>query len=143
MPQVKTQETPYKKCCAVQALRFSAGWSYPCIAEDQNLAVMTVWDICHAPATPKKRKSRPFSIDTPTRQRLVATAAQNSLHRQMPLPDIAEICGVRASERTLQKAFAREGYHRRKARKKPFLSAETKEKRLRFALSHRHWTRED
>lgn len=143
MPQVKTQETPYKKRCAVQALRFSAGWSYPRIAQDQNLAVSTVWDICHAPATPKKRKGRPFSIDTPTRQRLVATATQNSLHRQMPLPDIAEICGVRASERTLRKAFAREGYHRRKARKKPFLNAETKEKRLHYALSHRHWTSED
>jgi len=143
MPPIKTHEASYRQRCAVQALRFSAGWTYQRIADDQNLGVSTVWDICHAPATPKKRKGRPFSIDSPTRRTLVATATRDSTHRQMPFTHIADICGVQACERTLQKAFALEGYHRRKARKKPFLKAEQKEKRLRFALTHRHWTPED
>lgn len=139
MPPIKTKETSYKTRCQVQALRFSAGWTYARIAEDQNLGISTVRDICNSPATPKKRKGRPFSIDSPTRRHLVATATQDAAHRQMPFQEIAELCGVQASERTLRKAFALEGYKRRKARKKVFLTDAAKAKRLRFALAHRHW----
>ena len=103
----------------VQALRFEAGWTYQRIAENQNLAITTVSDICHAPATPKKRIGRPFSITPTTRRVLVATATRDAQHRQMTLADIADICGVRASEKTLRKAFALEGYHRRKHGKSP------------------------
>jgi len=143
MPPIKTRETSYKTRCQVQALRNSAGWTYAHIAEDQNLPLSTVWDICQAPATPTKRKGRPFSIDSPTRGCLVATATHDAVHRQMPFVEIAALCGVEANERTLSKAFALEGYKRRKARKKVFLTEETKRKRLWFALARRHWTRED
>ena len=136
-------DTSYKKRCYVHALRFRAGWTYQQIAEDQNLGLSTVHDICKAPATPKKRKGRPFSIDSPTRRRLVATATMSSAHRRMPLMEIAELCGVQASEKTIRKAFSLEGYSRRVARKKPFLEERYKQERLAFALRHRHWTRED
>ena len=143
MPPIKTHETSYKIRCFVQALRFEAGWTYAQIAENQRLGVSTVWDICHAPATPKKRKGRPLTIDTPKRRLLVATATQDAEHRQMSYRDIADICGIRAGDKALRKAFALEGYHRRKARKKPFLTDLQKQKRLRFALEHQHWTPED
>jgi len=143
MPPVKGKETTYKQRCFIHALRFEAGWSYERIAESQDIPKSTVWDICQAPATPKKRSGRPFSVDTPTRRRLVGTATRDAEHRRMPYTDIAYLCGVGASERTLRKAFALEGYHRRKARKKPLLKPPQKEKRLRFALAHQGWTRED
>ena len=133
----------YKQRCFIHALRFEAGWSYERIAESQDIPKSTVWDICQAPPTPKKRSGRPFSIDPATRRVLVTTATQDAEHHRMPYTDIADICGIRASEKTLRKAFALEGYHRRKARKKPYLKPEQKEKRLRFALAHRGWTAED
>jgi len=136
-------DTSYKKRCFVQALRFRAGWTYREIAADQNLGLSTVHDICQAPATPKKRKGRPFSIDTPTRRRLVATATFSAANRRLTYSEVADLCGIQASEKTLRKAFSLEGYHRRKARKKPFLDERTKGLRLNFALQYRHWTRED
>ena len=34
-------------------------------------------------------------------------------------------------------------FHRRVARKKPFLNVETKRNRLQYALEHKHWTIDD
>lgn len=143
MVAIKTAETSYKQRCYVKCLRFESGWIYAKIAANQNLSISTVFDICHRPTTPQKKKGRPFSIDTPTRRQLVYTATLNSENRRKSYSEIAEICGVDASEKTLRKAFTLEGYGRRIARKKVFLKAETKEKRLNFALSHRHWTIHD
>jgi len=133
----------YKKRCAVQTLRFSAGWTYRRIAEDQNLSVSTIYAICQGPSTPKKPKGRTFSLDTPTRRRLVATATMSAAHRRMQLTEVAAACGVQACERTLQKAFRMEGYSRRVARKKPFLDERKRGLQLAFALAHRGWSKED
>jgi len=133
----------YKTRCQVQALRFSAGWTYRRIAEDQNLAVSTVHDICHGPSTPRKTKGRPILLDTPTRCRLVAMATQSAEHRRMPLREVAALCDIEACDRTLRKAFAKEGYARRVARRKPLLDARQRQLRLDFALAHHEWTIED
>ena len=126
-----------------KALHFSAGWTYCQIAEHQNLAVGTVYNICNAPATTKKRKGRPLSIDTSTHQRLVSIATMSAAHRQMPLAKIAALCGVQACDCTLVKAFRQEGYARRVTWKKPLLDAWRKGLQLEFAQTHRHWTVED
>ena len=81
----------YKTRCQVQALGFSAGWTYRRITEDQNLSVSTVHDICHAPATPRKTKGRPVPLDTLTRRRLVATATESTAYRRMPLGEVAAL----------------------------------------------------
>lgn len=142
MVTVRTEDIDYKQRCYVQALRFSAGWTYDRIAKDQNLPLSTVAKICKGPATPqrKNRCGRKIKIDTPTRRLLVFTATKDAEHRQKPYEEIAKIVGVEASNKTLREAFAKEGYHRRSARKKPFLNYEKKSKRLNFALAHRHWT---
>lgn len=143
MVAIKTAETSYKQRCYIQALRFEAKWTFRKIADNQGLALSTVFDICNKPATPKKRKGRPVILDSPTRRRLVFTATENAENRRKSYTEIAEICGITACEKTLRKAFDAEGYSRRIARKKVFLKAETKAKRLQFALDHRHWTVED
>lgn len=136
MPANTYEHASYKKRCYVQALRFSAGWTFRKIAEYQGLSPSTVYEICNAPATPK-RGHRPFSIDTPTRRRLVATATSSAVHRRMPLHEIAAACGVHACEKTLRKAS------RRIAQKKPFLDTRQRQLRLDFALAHRGWRLED
>ena len=46
------------------------------------------------------------------------------------------------NDRTLRAAFWNEGYNRRIARKKPFLSAKVKAERLRLCLERQNWTAE-
>jgi len=54
--------------------------------------------------------------------------------------DIARDEGIQLSSRTLRKAFAREGYHRRHAREKPLLTDKQMEARLAWAYEHVSWT---
>ena len=61
-------------------------------------------------------------LTTIKRKRLVAKATQNAYYRRMTFEEIAHLEGIQACRRTLVKAFVLEGYHRRKAAKKPFLT---------------------
>ena len=81
MALVRRQEASYKQRCMVQALRFEAGWTYERITENQGLGMIIVHDICHGPATPKKRKGRPVSIDPAARRLLIATATRDAEYR--------------------------------------------------------------
>ena len=101
MEAQRREVASYRQRCAVQTLRFSAGWTYRKIAEDQNLSVSTVYQICQGPTTPKKPKGRTFSLDTPTQRRLVATATMSAANRRMRLTEVAPACGVQACEKTL------------------------------------------
>jgi hypothetical protein len=74
---------------------------------------------------------------------LVFEATSTAESRRKPLSDIAQEVGIQVSAKTLREAFAKEGYHRRVARKKPFLNETQRNRRLRFALEHRNWTAED
>jgi len=143
MEAEKRECVSYKQRCAVRTLHFSANWTYRQIAEEQKLSLRTVFDICQAASTPKKPKGRPFSLDTPMRRRLVATATMSAAYRRMPLHEVAAACGVQACEKTLRKAFRMEGYSRRVARKKPFLDVRKRGLRLDFAQAHQHWTKDD
>jgi hypothetical protein len=146
MVTVRTADVSYGKRCYIQGLR-KAGWTYEKIAKDQSMPRSTVAQICAAPATPQRKNKcgRKIKIDTPTRRRLVFTATLNAENRRKTMSEIAQLCdlGFHVSEKTLRQAFAKEGYHRRTARKKPFLDDIKREKRLRFALAHQHWTRDD
>ena len=75
--------------------------------------------------------------------KLIDVATQDSWHRRLPLIEVADIAEIQASERVLREAFRAEGYNRRVARKKPFLNADKKAKRLTWAQAHQHWTVED
>ncbi|KAH0604922.1 uncharacterized protein H6S33_006590 [Morchella sextelata] len=145
MVTVRSDDIEYKQRCYVQALRFSAGWTYDRISKDQNLPLSTVAKICNTPATPKRKNrcGRKIKIDTPTHRRLVYVATLNAENRRKPYADIAQLVGVEADSKTLQEAFAKEGYHRCSARKKPSLDDIKRAKRLTFALAHRHWTVQD
>lgn len=135
-------EASYKQRCEIQTLRKYNNWSYRRISEATGFSTYGCWKICQEPSTPKKRKGRPLLLNTPTRRRLIFAASQDSEHRQMPMIDVAAELGIEACERTIKKAFRKEGYNRRVARKKPFLTQEQKDRRLQWALEHRHWTPE-
>jgi len=60
----------------------------------------------------------------------------------MPLLEVAELCSVQWSEKTIWKTFLLEGYSRQVARKKPFLDEGQKRLRFTCAFEHRGWKRE-
>ena len=128
----------------IRGLREHAAWSFRHIAQEVGIAVSTVYSICRAPATPQKEKiGRPKLITTPIRQLLVATATASQANRRLPLTQVAEIAEVQASGETLRDAFATEGYHRRIARVRPFLTPAAKIQRLDWAYHYADWTQAD
>jgi hypothetical protein len=138
-------EVNYKLRCKIHALREEAGWPYTRIADTYNLPLTTVYRICKSRETPQKRKScgRRKKIDTPTRKALVARSKMDATHRRMTFARVASELGLRADEKTLRRAFAKEGIYRRIGRKKPYLDLTKKFKRLKYAHTHRDWTISD
>jgi hypothetical protein len=137
---IKTHEVSYKQCCYIHALQFRADWTFQKIASNQGLSVSIVFTIRRGPATPKKKKGRPGKIDTPTCKALVQRATLNTENRRKPLFQIAFEKCVNASQETIRRAFLNEGYVRRIARKKVYLTAAYKMRRLEFARRHQNWT---
>jgi hypothetical protein len=93
-----------------------------------NILISTVHRICSLlPATPQKfRSGRKKIINTPTWKYLVSIATQDAYHCRLAYTEVAKIAGVQASEKNLLVAFAAEGYGRRSARKKLYLTLTTK-----------------
>jgi len=128
----------------VRALRHSAPWPFRCIANEVDIAVSTVYSICKAPTTPRKVKPGcPRLLNTPIRKQLITLATANQINRRLPLTEIANLAGIQASPTILHKAFAQEGYHRRVAHARPYLSAASKESWLDWAYHYPDWTRTD
>ena len=128
----------------VRALREHAAWSFRRIAHEIGVATSTVFSICSSPITPQKPKpGRPKLLTTPIRKRLIDFATASQANRRLPLTEIAEQAGVQASIVTLRNAFSTEGYHRRIARVRPFLSTKTKATRLDWSHHYADWTRAD
>ena len=128
----------------VRGLRTHAAWTFRRIAEEIGIAASTAFSICQAPTTPHKVKpGRPRILTTPIRKRLVDFATASQKNRRLPLREVAELAGVNASADVLCTAFATEGYHRRVARVRPFLTPQAKEKRLDWAQHYADWTRAD
>lgn len=124
----------------IHVLRFKAGWTLQRIASDQNLSVSTIWAVTKGPETPRKKRGRPVIIDTPTRKALVHSATLSAENRRKPLFQIANEEGIHASPETVRRAFLKESYVRRVARKKVLLLVKHKERRLQFARAHQNWT---
>lgn len=79
-------------------------------------------------------------IDTPTRRRLGLSATATAEIRQEAFLERAQEIGIPAAASVLGTAFAKEGYYRRVARKKPYLDNLKMQKWLQFALHHANWT---
>ena len=93
--------------------------------------------------TPKTMRGRPKKLTPDDRKKLIEMATQSAENRRKPFAEIAKLCGITACETVLRRAFEDEGYHRRVARKKPFLNEISKQQRLEWCLAHRQWTVEN
>ena len=87
------------------------------IASTINHSPSTAHKVAHGPTTPPKTK--PGRRELPSseeRKHLVEVATKSAEHGRKPLWEISLLCNISASDDTLPKAFAAEGFHHRVAR---------------------------
>jgi len=108
----------------VRALRHIAGWPYRKIALAVGLSLGTVHRTAQQKQHQKEKKvrGRPWMLRPELRQDLIDIVTQSAENRRKPLTEIAYMAGIQASSKTLRRSLALDGYHRRVARKKPFLN---------------------
>jgi len=129
----------------VCGLRLYTNWSYSQLQDTFHIPRATLHRILHNPRSQVRNSSlgRPLTIDDNSRSRLIELATPNATNRRLPLSGIADLAGLKIGYRALKRAFASEGYHRRIARIKPFLTQATKTKRKEWAEGYGDWTIQD
>ena len=128
----------------IRSLRMFALWPFRHIAETVQLPVSTVYSICVQPSTPQQQRTgRPSALSSEDQTRLVAHATASQQNRRKSLILIAQELNITVNERTLRRFFANQGYHRRIAREKPFLTVNNKIARLHFATLFQDWVVQD
>jgi transposase len=112
-PKTPQRHLTYAERARIHALRYDALWPCTKIASHLQIPYETVRRCTHQPITPYKTNGRPPLLNTPLRQRLVSHATATHEQRLKPLREIAHELGINVDQRTLTKAFNKEGYHRR------------------------------
>lgn len=128
----------------IRALRTIALWPFRKIADEFELPVSTVFTVCAQPNTPTtNRIGRPRALTEAQREQLIVHATSTQANRRKSLFTIAEELGYRVNERTLRRVFSEQGYHRRIARAKPFLTVNNKVARQEFSDCYQDWSESD
>ena len=128
-------------------LRERGGWTYRQIHEEFNIPLGSIHHLIHrngsANSTASGKRGRKPLFTSAIRRCLIDTATASAYNRRLPLAEVAKLANIKASKRSLRRIFQSEGYNRRIARIKPFLTAQTKEKRLTWATNFADWTEDD
>ena len=113
----------------IRALKHFAHWPYQQISAATGVALSTVYRIAHPPVTSpyKNTRGRHSILRTPHREKLISLATASAENRRKPFLEITQMAGLTACDRTLRRTMSSAGYHRRVARKKPFLSHKTRQ----------------
>lgn len=129
-------EVDFGLCHKIRALKHYANWSYRQIATATGVALSTVYRIAHPPLTPihSRLRGRHSTLRTPQREKLITLATSSAENRRKSYTEIAQMAGITACNRTLRRTMSSAGYHRRIARKKPYLSSKTRQVRVLFHL---------
>ena len=117
-----------------------AGMSPRGIAARVNMKRNRVHYLLKQPVTPIGRKGRPPLVTSPIRCRIVDYLNSGAKARRMPYQELSTTLELSCAPATLGRSLAKLGYHRRIARRKPFLSVINIEKRLSCAIDHLYWT---
>ena len=125
----------------IVALYKHAHWPIAQIASTLKLSKSSVYRITlqseHSdPQTPPRPKGRRPVCTTRKRRRFIDCLSIDAFHRRLRLDQVALLEGLHYDVRTIQRALQREGYVRRRARKKPWLTEAHKAARLQWAQAH-------
>ncbi|GLB43950.1 putative encoded by [Lyophyllum shimeji] len=87
----------------------------------------------------RRRSGRPKKLSEAGKRLLTRTAVKE---RRMPLGELANTLQLNVSASTVRRALAEKGYHRRVARKRPYLRKDQKRSRMRWAKLYEQWDNE-
>ncbi|GLB38751.1 putative DDE superfamily endonuclease [Lyophyllum shimeji] len=85
----------------------------------------------------ENRSGRPSVLSDTARRHLKRTARKN---RRLPFTELGNAAGLSVSTSTVRNVLAAEGYHRRVAKKVPYLTPRQKKSRMYWARKYRGWT---
>ena len=144
-PQRRGKEVSIGHRYMAYALRVHAGWTIRRIARTLHIPNTTIHRLTYKARQgtfkfkADKRSGRPKIITPPLRQKLVTIVTACSHNRRLPFASLANLVGIRVSRDTIRQALQEDGFNRRVARQKPFLTDQAKQRRYNFALLHAHW----
>ena len=120
-PKTPNRRLTHTERARIHAFR-QAGWSLGQISQHLEIPRSTIQSCLRSCITPTKPAGRKPMLNTPIRRRLINHATLSHQQRLKPFRQIAYELGIEASDKTLSKAFATEGYYRRTATEKPPLT---------------------
>src|SRR5579862_6636255 len=133
-----------RRACGVIMLR-KAGLPYGQIRAISGLHKETIHQVLKRavqhpedPTATRPRSGAPKKLSLRDERHLVRTAVNN---RNISITALCKQFSCCAA--TMKAALSKYGYHKRVARRKPFLTANHKKKRLAFAQAHEYWEDKD
>jgi len=141
--QTRGKELTEARRRTIYALRVHAGWTIRRIAQNLNIPRSTTHRLSvegqHGKFKAKQRTGRPQIVTPIIRNKLVSIATASAHNRRLPFSSLASLIGLRLSTEVVRRALREEGFNRRVARQKPFLTATQKANRYNWALEHASW----
>lgn len=110
----------------------------------EDLPYATAWKIIHkykstGSTANQQRSGWPTSITERTERQIIREVVSN---RCKPLQDIANDLSLGVSKHTIRRVLARAGFHRRVARKVPYLTQKHRQVRLAWAKRLKRWNQQ-
>ena len=146
--QIHTSDRDIRKI--ICTLRLYAQWTYPQLHKTFGIPLGSLHRIVHhseiAPplqSSHTSERGRKPVVNSGICKRLIETATASSHNRRLPYTQVSELAGIQLGKATLKKIFENAGYHRRVARKKPFLSLKAKENTLAWGERFQDWLDDD
>jgi transposase len=131
--------TPRRACAVIHL--WKAGLPYSKIASNLGVAKSTICRTLQRaqenpddPTATRQCSGRPSKLSLEDEIALVNAAVENRGLSTKELCKQFKCCST-----TLKKVLDKHGYHKRVARRKPYLKDSHKEARLHFAKAHKHW----
>lgn len=142
-PKTPTKQTSRDDRLRIETLYFDAGFTLDQIALQLNFTKRQIqYALSHRLTPQKSIRGRKVLLNTPQRRRLIEWVTASSTNRRIPWSEIPAILGWDCGEKAIRKAFQKEGFVRRYARRKPPLSDQHKRDRLAWAWEHIFWSDE-
>lgn len=143
MPATRRQYDTPTKCRFIGAVK--AGQPVKVAAGKENIGLATAYRLVKkfdkmGSTDNIPRRGRPPKLSKRTTRILVQEARK---HRRKPLGDLGKSITPVVSEATVRRALDREGYHRRVARKVPYLRPQHRKARVAWARKNQGMTAED
>lgn len=141
---ISSNRIPQETRAMVCGLRRFSNWSYSELHQTFHIPLASLHGIIQtrqiSQAHSCHRLGCPLSNSAEVQRQLISTSTASAHNRPLPLSQVAQVARINIGQRALMWLFHSQGYHRRVARVKPYLSPTAKEKRKPWGERFQDWT---